>query len=1097
MPLRSAVLALAALLLLTAAQAHAAGPNSGPTEPIPELDGAAIPERLVGSPLLAVRVVNEAGRWAQRERLTRIRIGEPVTAELTRRAMNELLETGRYAAANARIIERASGIELELAVVPRRVAKEVQVRGSSFESDEVLRAAELQEGDELTPQGLRDIETRVRTWLGQRGYRAATVSLSTFDTNDPLRVVVRMNVEQHAPTLLAQQRFSIRPYPPLAALRTLLSDYAISAGARADESKISEADAKFAEELRSAGWFEAEVTHELVANGSDLNTILATGPYFQLRFEGNRRFDSAALENALSLDAKSDLSPSLLIDRLTDFYNKRGFLDAQIGLTQGLDASRTTRTLRFTIREGEVVRVTQRFYPCLVGPRDPSEVDSEVESFLEEELPGPAFFGTVDANTVDSIFSPSSPARRRPVPFIPRPYETYVPDVYERATEHIQELYRSEGWLSATVDPPILNRQACALGSPPGVCTSRGSSKAPAIRCDYDEYGVPSAVHDAKAPRTCDSGAGSGRTCSPEASLYIPVRLGPRTILYDLDFVGNEALLDLTLLETADVELGEPVSLAALETARRRIQAAYEEEGFYFVAVDYNLELSPDHSRGRATFDIRERERVIVSKIIIKGARRTNERLIRGRLALTEGEPYRRSSIRATEERLATLGVFSSITVALEDPHVPAREKVVVVSLVERPSQYLDVRPGFSTGEGIRVAFEYGHRNLASEAVALTFRVQLGYLPSALILEDDVRKKYDELQDSERLERRNSLRLEFPEIGLGPLFPFSIEGVDVRDNARDFGLTKDAGVLTLSFRPSRRFSIQLGASIERNAATIFGTDATTERAIATYIAAHPNRRNSFRVPEGTSAAFAQRIGFTLDRRDNPLDATSGTFASTAVEHVRAIPISDTETGIGANESLSDPFALTTSDFLRLTQRLAGYLRLNSKGMAIAASFSWGRNIQLPIEGSRTYPDRLFFLGGAASLRGFLQDSLVPEDVAQQLLDRNSDLTLNEVVIRGGDFYVNPRTELRIPLGDVIQTAIFMDAGNLWANLVDQNFWRLRYAVGSGLRIATPVGPLAFDYGFNVERVLDTMFPNRVNQRTWESLGAFHFSIGLF
>jgi outer membrane protein assembly factor BamA len=56
---------------------------------------------------------------------------------------------------------------------------------------------------------------------------------------------------------------------------------------------------------------------------------------------------------------------------------------------------------------------------------------------------------------------------------------------------------------------------------------------------------------------------------------------------------------------------------------------------------------------------------------------------------------------------------------------------------------------------------------------------------------------------------------------------------------------------------------------------------------------------------------------------------------------------------------------------------------------------------------------------------------------------------------------------------------------------------LRYAVGTGVRIGTPIGPLVFDYGFNVHRVLDELYPERANQRLWEDIGAFHFSIGLF
>ena len=98
-------------------------------------------------------------------------------------------------------------------------------------------------------------------------------------------------------------------------------------------------------------------------------------------------------------------------------------------------------------------------------------------------------------------------------------------------------------------------------------------------------------------------------------------------------------------------------------------------------------------------------------------------------------------------------------------------------------------------------------------------------------------------------------------------------------------------------------------------------------------------------------------------------------------------------------------------------------------------------------------------------------------------------------------FVNPRLELRIPLATSVQTALFIDSGNLWADaskLGDDllRLFRLRYAVGSGLRVSTPIGPLVFDYGFNLGRVFDELGISR-ERRFWEDLGAFHFSIGLF
>jgi outer membrane protein assembly factor BamA len=109
------------------------------------------------------------------------------------------------------------------------------------------------------------------------------------------------------------------------------------------------------------------------------------------------------------------------------------------------------------------------------------------------------------------------------------------------------------------------------------------------------------------------------------------------------------------------------------------------------------------------------------------------------------------------------------------------------------------------------------------------------------------------------------------------------------------------------------------------------------------------------------------------------------------------------------------------------------------------------------------------------------------------------LTTNEVVIRGGDFFVNPRLELRIPLGQTLRTAVFVDSGNLWTTTDPEQLtpYRLRYAAGAGLRVGTPVGPLVFDYGINISRFLDLVLPDRPNQRFWEDLGAFHFSIGVF
>ena len=53
--------------------------------------------------------------------------------------------------------------------------------------------------------------------------------------------------------------------------------------------------------------------------------------------------------------------------------------------------------------------------------------------------------------------------------------------------------------------------------------------------------------------------------------------------------------------------------------------------------------------------------------------------------------------------------------------------------------------------------------------------------------------------------------------------------------------------------------------------------------------------------------------------------------------------------------------------------------------------------------------------------------------------------------------------------DRLQVAFFVDAGQVWtrgASGAEQSFGNLRFTPGVGVRIASPVGPIRLDVGFN-------------------------------
>lgn len=1002
-------------------------------------------------------------------------VGDGFSDALARRAARDLAQSGLVAEVTIEATPDGDGVAVRLVAVPQRVAVEVRI-ASDVEVVDAVRAAGVERGRAVTPRMLRDAERAAASRARARGYPSARASVVVRATDDPRAIVVLVEVESGPARALDGVRVEIAAHALSPDLRAIVATWGVRKGDRADEDTLGEKTRTLGELLRARGYHGASASYVLYGDDEKRWVALRVhpGPLVRLKFEGNASLDGDALEDALDLEKDNDRGAAHLAQKIQAEYQRLGFLDAEVGASIRGGPDDAINDLVLHIREGSRVAVVARLYPCLTGERTAKDVGSEIDSFLEEELPGATLFGAVDPQNVDATLGPAATTGSRPAPLELVPRAVYAPDVYERALKHVQDLYRAEGHLSALVGPLSVIRRRCDSRSPPGTCAPIPIPTTLA-RCAVDAQGVPLEEPPIPAELMCRPNRAKGITCEPSIVLRIPVKPGPIAILYDVSFEGAEAFPEPELLAASGLDLGAPASNVKFEEARRAILDRYRDQGFAFAEVTAAIDLSPDKQRARVRFGVIERQQVIVDHVVIRGNERTAESVIRARLRFAAGGFYKQSEVRRSEELIATLGTFSSVSIALEDPSIPATRKTVIVTVVERDPQYLEVRPGVSSGEGVRGLLEYGHRNLGGRAISLTFRVQLNYLPDFLIPEAQVRDNFDKLPLGKRLERRNTIGVQFPNV-FHPNVRLGIDLVDVRTNSRDFGLTKDAILPALTWSPFRQLTGTVGGSVELNDVGIFSGQTVTDYLSQPGISNDLNRL--LRVPDGETYAVAERLGVAWDRRDNPLGATRGTLVAGSVEHVHAYPAKDNPNTI-------------TSDFLRFAGRVGGYVRLTKRGLSIAAIVGAGYNYQL-LAGSKTYPDRLFFLGGVDTLRGFARDALVPQDIADKLdadaskpATDTTRLTIDKVAIRGGDVYFNPRTELRIPVYGALETALFVDAGNVWVDPARLNPFSLRYAGGSGIRVATPVGPIALDYGVNL------------NRRAWEDFGAFHFSIGLF
>jgi len=119
----------------------------------------------------------------------------------------------------------------------------------------------------------------------------------------------------------------------------------------------------------------------------------------------------------------------------------------------------------------------------------------------------------------------------------------------------------------------------------------------------------------------------------------------------------------------------------------------------------------------------------------------------------------------------------------------------------------------------------------------------------------------------------------------------------------------------------------------------------------------------------------------------------------------------------------------------------------TKDLVIAIRLKLG--IMEPIRGDRITPlEERFYAGGSNSIRGWAHARISPQSDDGELM--------------GGNSYQENSLELRFPIWNILSGVIFSDFGNVWKEPYYVRLNDLKYAVGTGLRIKTPIGPVRVD-----------------------------------
>ncbi|MBU4376543.1 MAG: outer membrane protein assembly factor BamA [Candidatus Omnitrophica bacterium] len=488
--------------------------------------------------------------------------------------------------------------------------------------------------------------------------------------------------------------------------------------------------------------------------------------------------------------------------------------------------------------------------------------------------------------------------------------------------------------------------------------------------------------------------------------MYITVKIdeGKKYVVGDIAITGAEKFPEFDIRNTLRMTPGKPYSELAMREDIVGIQQFYYDKGYMSCDITPDALLDAATGNINISYAITEGELIYVDKVRILGNTKTRDIVIRRELRAYPGEPFNGSQIRRSKERLYNLGYFEDVVFNTESGSAPDK-KDLNVSVKETKTGEFSFGGGYSSIDRLIGFVQIEQRNFD----LLNFPTFTGGGQNL-----NVRAELGMVRQNYVVSWTDPWILGFPY-----LFGFDFYRTE-HARTTDLGYLFDEARTGGDFRLGKEFTEHLRA------------DAMYKLELVDISNVHEDAAQDIKNEDGKNWLSRLFGGIRYDTRDNVYVPTRGFLLGGSLENVGGF--------LGGDKN-----------FLKYGADGEIYFNFFEKRIVLMFVTSldliqkYGDTSEVPIY-------ERFYAGGATTIRGYKERYVTPRDSAT-----------NEPL--GGNARFLATLEATFPVfEDLIKGALFADSGNVWKGFSDLDA-KLRYSIGAGVRIKTPLGPVKLDYGW--------------------------------